>query len=297
MIRVTRNFILISVAFMLLAGCETVLDIHLDAVPKLAIISHLNPENPDGQHVYVYATLSPSDSSKFYTPEDLVVDVTEVESAEVIRLDTAFYEGKITYRIPPGFLKAGYTYSITAFAPGFEIVQARTIIPKPSTIRDLSVHDINIQQSGAHEFKRIIRYQLSFNIDHYESNRYYHLVFYNEYKDLPGIYVVNPEPSDDQPYIQHYEYGALIDKLELDENKALTFKFRDWVVNNNDLIRVYVELRSITEAYYKYHSSLTRQLIVRQDPFAEPVSIFNNIEGGYGNFSGFFPNITSSDLP
>lgn len=297
MIRVARNLIPVTAACMLMAGCETVLDIHIDAVPKLAIISHLNPEDPDGQHVYVYATLSPSDSSKFYTPEDLVVDVTEVDTEVSIRLDTSRYEGKVTYRIPPGFLKAGYTYSITAFAPGFEIVQAKTTIPKPSSIKDLSVHDVKIEQSGAHEFKRIIRYQLSFNIDHYESNRYYHLVFYNEYRDLPGIFIVNPEPSDDQPYIQHYEYGVLIDRYDLEENKMITFKFRDWVLNDNDLIRVHVELRSITDAYYKYHSSLTRQLIVRQDPFAEPVTIFNNIEGGYGNFSGFFPNITSSDLP
>ena len=61
--------------------------------------------------------------------------------------------------------------------------------------------------------------------------------------------------------------------------------------------KVYVELRTITQEYYKYHSSLARQLIVRQDPFAEPVTIYNNIEGGYGNFSGFSPDVSSSDLP
>lgn len=280
-----------------MGGCETVLDFELNPVPKLTIISHLNPDNPIGQQVYVYATQSPSDSSKFYTPENLVVDVTEVESQTTMRLERFDTSGKTTFKFPPGFIKAGFTYSITAFAPGFDIVQATTVIPRPSTISNLAITDVKIEQSDAHEFKKIIHYKLTFDINHFESNRYYHLVFYNEYKDLPGVYIVDPEPSDHQPFIQHYEYGVLVDKFDLEEGRPLTFQFKDWEINNNNLIRVYVELRTITEGYYKYHSSLTRQLIVRQDPFAEPVIIFNNIEGGYGNFSGFSPNITSSDLP
>jgi hypothetical protein len=89
----------------------------------------------------------------------------------------------------------------------------------------------------------------------------------------------------------------LVDKHQLAAGLPLQFNFVDWVIQDHDLKRVYVELRTITEEYYKYHSSLARQIIVRDDPFAEPVTIFNNIEGGYGNFSGFSPNISSSDLP
>jgi hypothetical protein len=288
---------LIFSGFLLLTSCETVLDLELHAIPKLTIISNLNPGNPAGQRVYVYASQSPTDSSKFYTPEDLVVNVTEVESNTTFLLDTSIYQGKTTFKFPAGFIKAGYTYSITAFAPGFDIVQATTFIPRPSTISNLEIKDVKIEQSDAHEFKNIIRYKLSFNIDNFESN-YYHLVFYNEYNGLDNLFIVDPEPSDDyQAFIQHYEYGVLIDGQDLEINKPLVFDFQDWEINNNNLIRVYVELRTINEEYYKYHSSLTRQLIVLQDPFAEPVTIFNNIEGGFGNFSGFSSNITSSDLP
>ncbi len=282
---------------MALAACESTLDVQPNPVPKLTIISHLTPDNPASQRVYVYATQSLSDSSNFYTPDNLVVDVTEMESGIVIRLDTTIDQGKIYFEFPAGFLKAGFRYSITAFAPGFDIVQATTVIPKPSSISNLSIQDISIIQSGAHEFKKIIRYKVVFNIDHYESNRYYHLVFYNEYRDQPGFRLIHPEPSDHQHFIRHYDYGVLLDSHDLPEGEPLTFEFQDWVINNNDLIRVYVELRTITEEYYKYQSSLARQLIVRQDPFAEPVTIFNNIEGGYGNFSGFSPNRYSSDLP
>ena len=100
-----------------------------------------------------------------------------------------------------------------------------------------------------------------------------------------------------KPFLPHYDFGILIDREDLTKGEPLTFDFVDYIVSDNELKEVFVELRTITESYYKYHSSLARQLIVRQDPFAEPVTIFNNIEGGYGNFSGFSPEVTSSYLP
>lgn len=284
-------------AFALLAGCETSYDFNLQSIPKLTIVSHLAPGSWEGQRVHVYASLAALDSSNFYIPDNLVVDVTEEETKTTVRLEQITQNGKVYYGFPSDFLKAGNTYSITAFAPGFAIVKATTKIPRPSTISNLSVKDIEIHQSDAHAFKKIIRYNLVFEIDHFENNSYYHLIFYNQYAGLPNTWIVNPEPSDDQPFLQHYDYGVLVDRADLEDNKALTFRFQDWVIDGNELKTVYVELRSITEDYYKYHSSLARQLIIRNDPFAEPVSIYNNIDGGFGNFSGFSPNISSSDLP
>ena len=129
------------------------------------------------------------------------------------------------------------------------------------------------------------------------SSLYYHLFFYNEYAGEPNPAIINPELSDNQTFIHHYAYGVLIDRNDLVEDKPLTFNFVDWSVKGKDLTKVYVELRTITKEYYKYHSSLARQLIVRQDPFAEPVTIFNNIEGGYGNFSGFTQDVAFTDFP
>jgi hypothetical protein len=264
----------------------------------LTIISQVSPNDwADGQQrVYVYASQSPSDSSQFYTPEELVVDVTEIESETTIELGSVLENGKLFYKFPQGFLKSGNTYTISATAPGFESIQATTIIPEPSTISNLTIRNQIIQQSELNEYKKIVRYTVQFNIDHFGSNRYYHLVFYNEYQGVSGLWLINPEPSDNQPFINHYNYGVLIDRNNLVEGRPLIFNFLDWVVNDNSLKRVYVELRTVTADYYKYHSSLARQLIVRKDPFAEPVTIFNNIEGGYGNFSGFNQNVTSSDF-
>ena len=297
-IRFTQIVYGLFASLFLLAGCETSLDFHLHPVPKLTIVSHLSPESWEGRRVHVYATQSAADSSVFYTPDNLVVNVTEVESQVTLKLDSTSSEGKTYFVFPEGFIKSGFTYSITAFAPGFDIVEAITEIPEPSTISSMSVEDVRIEPSSAHEFKKIIHYKVVLNIDHYKTNRYYHLVFSNSYVGLGNTrFILNPEPSDNQPYLSHYDYGVLLDKNDLEEGEPVVFEFKDWVVTGNELNKVYAELRTITEDYYKYHSTLARQLIVRQDPFAEPVIIFNNIDGGYGNFSGYNPKTSSSDLP
>ena len=282
----------------LFSACETNLELRNNNLPKLTIISHLSPNGWEKQRVFVYASQSPLDSSQFITPANLDVEVTELETDYSIRLELTKEGGKSYFEFPKDFLKQGFSYSISAYAPGFESVHATTSIPTPSTISNLSVYDVSFEPSNKNEFKSILRYKIGFNINHFESNRYYHLLFYNKYEGVDSsLIIVDPELSDDQPFLHHYDFGILIDREDLEKGKPLSFEFVDWVVADSELEKVYVELRTITESYYKYHSSLARQLIVRQDPFAEPVTIFNNIEGGYGNFSGFAPDVSSSDLP
>jgi len=295
---VTLRFSLLLLGLLVaLSGCESTLELPVNDNPKLTIVSHLSSSNTTTAKVYVYSSLSASDSSSFHVPDNVEVEVTELETDYSIRLVSMTERGKSYFGFPDNFLKEGFSYTISAFAPGFESIRATTRIPKPSTIANLMIEDFSIEPSTKNEFKNIVRYKVVFDINHFESNQYYHLVFYNQYDSLPNAYLVDPELSDDQPFLHHYEFGILVDKEDLVTGKPLSFEFVDWVVGNHALKRVYVELRTITQEYYKYHSTLARQLIVRNDPFAEPVTIFNNIEGGFGNFSGFSPDVVSSNLP
>jgi hypothetical protein len=294
--RYISRYAFIAILAFGLASCESYLEWPANVVPRLTIISHVSPGNWEVDNIYVYSSKSPLDSSQFYSPYNIRVKVTEIESETSLILDSIREGNKVHFDIPTGFLKAGHSYSIEASAPGFEPVHAATKIPEPSTITDLTIKDVEIEASTKNEFKNIVRYTVEFNIDHQDYNKYYHLVFYNRYADSDGLFPIDPEFSDDQPFIRHYAYGVLINRDDL-PNGALSFNFVDWVVEDGELKTVYVELRSISEEYYKYHSSLARQVIIRQDPFAEPITIFNNIDGGYGNFSGFSPAISFSNLP
>jgi len=281
----------------LFVGCQSTLDWSLPSLPKLTIIAHPSTNNKDSTKVYIFSSLSPLDSNLFYTPSKLEVEVTELESEISYKLDSVRQGNKLYFTFPPNFLKEGFQYSIKAFAPGFEPVHATTEIPQPSKITDLEVRDVKIQPSNVNDFKNILHYKVRFNIDHYPTNWYYHVIFYNVYGDDPRRFLVEPEPSDEIPFIRNYEFGILIDRHDIEAGQPLEFNFIDWSIKNSDLKTVFVELRSITPDYYKYTLTLAKQVLVRQDPFAEPIPIFNNIEGGYGNFSGFSPNVVSSAVP
>ena len=48
-----------------------------------------------------------------------------------------------------------------------------------------------------------------------------------------------------------------------------------------------VVLRTTTEEYYNYHYTRDLQASVESNPFAQPVQVFDNIEGGLGVFAGY----------
>jgi len=58
---------------------------------------------------------------------------------------------------------------------------------------------------------------------------------------------------------------------------------------------IFVEWRTLSEQFYRYHLSLSRQ--GSNLPFSDPDAVFNNIEGGYGNFSGYAVSLDTVLIP
>ena len=50
---------------------------------------------------------------------------------------------------------------------------------------------------------------------------------------------------------------------------------------------LHVLLRTTTEEYYNYNYTRDLQASVESNPFAQPVQVFDNIEGGLGIFAGY----------
>lgn len=51
--------------------------------------------------------------------------------------------------------------------------------------------------------------------------------------------------------------------------------------------RLYVVLRTVTEDYYQYNYTRDLQASVENNPFAQPVQLYDNIDGGLGIFAGY----------
>ena len=58
-------------------------------------------------------------------------------------------------------------------------------------------------------------------------------------------------------------------------------------------IKFYVKLYSLSEDNYKYRLSYGKFIESGNNPFAEPVQVYNNIDGGYGIFGGEVVSIDS----
>jgi hypothetical protein len=54
---------------------------------------------------------------------------------------------------------------------------------------------------------------------------------------------------------------------------------------------VRVFLLNVSEEYYKYFTTKSLQEYTNGDPFAQPVQVFNNIEGGLGIFAGYSQSV------
>lgn len=72
------------------------------------------------------------------------------------------------------------------------------------------------------------------------------------------------------------------------QNDTLLIAIDDYAkVTFRDFNTIYIEVKSITEDYYLYQKSVKDQAYSRNDPFAEPVPIYTNIQNGIGIFTAY----------
>ena len=149
-----------------------------------------------------------------------------------------------------------------------------TIINEPETT-EIIVDDINT-------------YELNLNLAELPENIFYHLKAYileNGRKTfLKTKEIKNGNAASFQ--LTHMD-GMLIDYKQLDNSGNLHY-----VVQSNNLLNtnpssIYLLVKTVPEAYYKFQKSLTIQKETQQGPFDAPVPTFTNIEGGQGIFVAY----------
>lgn len=214
-------------------------------------------------------------------------------------------------RIRPYFVTPTFTplpsttYTIRVEAPGFETVEARSFIPEPVKISKLAVSNVDSRLDSANQ-RRIYSYDLYVNFDDPKSEtNYYHLNVFQEvflYNISPrGDTLINGRTLerinfevDDERVITDEIIGGVLLKDNPFEEGVRVRGVIDIVPAYEDLGKVFVELRTVTEEYYLYYTTYSRQQNQVEGPFNDPVIIFNNIENGHGHFVGY--NITQDSV-
>ncbi len=296
-----RCLTMISGALLLTAAtCERPVDLDLEQPsPRLVIISNFTV----GQEVTVLVSRSRSvllqDDPEYL--RGAVVEIYEDEAfLETLKLiepgeKPPFYATTTTQT------EAGKTYTLTVAAPGFDQVSATSVIPAPIPIQSLEAADLTSRQvpeTGQQEIS--YRVELGFQDPPGQSN-YYQLRFYQqilEYHNAEGDTIITGgflrpiefnTAGDNNTMTTYFDGGILFEDTGFDGRPATySFRLNTTIFPETQLLgKLYAELWAVSEEYYHFHRSLSRQQNSSGSPFSEPVIIFNNVENGAGVFAGY----------
>ena len=282
------------------ATCERPVDLDLDIPPpRLVIVSNFTP----GEKVQVQVSKSQNILDESPAEYLATADVGIYQDGKLIeRLDLVIDPAGRTppYYITPTFEpEPAITYTIKAEAEGFEPAMAHSFIPAPVAIGEFSVSEVMVGP-GPNSYQETYSYQvfLSFEDPDDEVN-YYHLNFYQEVfsymnseagdtiildKKLEPVQFDGLNGTD---FIRSFLGGGIL----LKDNPfadGVSFSFSLSISPEFEFLgKVFAELRTVSEEYYLFHTSISRSQNQSDGPFTNPVAIFNNVENGHGVFAGY----------
>lgn len=179
-------------------------------------------------------------------------------------------------------------YRLEASAPGLGSVYAEQRMPRQVEIASVKVEKEGAVSEGGEKADEI---QIQFTDPAGEDNYYAVRVdFLTKISFQPGDTVEYIYPlftsTLDQIVQQGREYEHLFSGQSFDGNRYTLSLYTEYGIDFGDPnARVRVYLFSLSREAYLYDLSLRQYSDTADNPFAEPVTVFSNIEGGYGIFA------------
>ncbi|MBD2699719.1 DUF4249 domain-containing protein [Spirosoma sp. BT702] len=242
---------------------------------------------PSNEFAYVYgATVTLSDGVKTVTLRDSTPKI-------------GFGGSKLFYRIRASELPivAGKTYTLKASAFGVSEVTATCTVPVPVALEQVLIDSaLNTDFSdGRKNYSVRLRWR-----DAAGQANFYRIAGNNEY---PQRFTFRPSPNAPPRdtlvlYTSswYFDNGYLLTDLGRDGQEMISERARLASTSTfNNGVWTYTApsgkleayLLNVDENYYRYHDAIERQNQVRDNPFAEPVLISSNIQGGFGCFGAY----------
>ena len=296
-------FLLLSLFILSASTCEEEVDLSINtSSPKLVINSTFSPNHVF--EVLVSKTQGIFEENAYQDIEDATVQIYHGD--KLIERLSLINAVSPSYYIGNSFPEAGKNYTIKINTPSLPAIEASNKIPKKVAIASVNVTGVQeknlaIIGPGGENKEYLFTVKTTIN-DPEDGRNYYHLNFYIEAIEyhitgtdttkivLPAFGPLGlKDPIDSSPAVPFLLEGALIkDQSFNGQRQSFSFNLTYQLDASKELIgNVIVELRSISKEYYLYHSSLHRHIQAQKSSFSEPVIVFNNIENGYGIFSGY----------
>jgi hypothetical protein len=293
--RITKYILLLGAVLIVASSCEKIIDIDIpEGERKIVVNGLISPDN----HVTINLSrsLSVLEENNFVFLE--TADVTLSESGtEVGKLS---YLGSGFYTLPNYLPVAGSEYTLTVDYAGLQSVSAKAMIQNPIEFGPIDTTSIFDEWGGSS-----LEIDFSF-IDPSETNYYAigvnasHKVFNWETMTYDDSIVSYPAG------FRFLESGDGLQGLLLEDGATTYFGdkvfFSDDLFNGKrfdvslgmwkgfygaDTVNIEVFLEHVSEPYYYYAVSSGKYNQTNGNPFSEAVSVYTNIENGFGIFSAY----------
>lgn len=271
------------VFLLVLSGCEVVVDVNIPFDHSSLVVNSLfNPDSVFNAFVsrdqYILDTL-------IVTP--VIDDALVIVYENNVAIDTLNFAGYY-YRSDRKPLP-GVEYEFRVSAPNFEPVSARSTAPAGPSIDDVFIGE-EIYDEGRTTMDIRVRFKDDGAVENFyeitvETVKEYlsgdgSLVHYTDYSLLESDEAYNA--ADDQ--LDRY---SLVWKDILFNGKDADLSFHTIDARVSDAQSLIVRLKTISKDIYQYRSTVEVQDFTSGNPFAQPVSVYNNIQNGFGIVGGF----------
>lgn len=286
------NNILIIILFSIaLISCEKIIDINIDEKDKKIVVNSIISTDSIVK-VNLSKSLNILDNKNAIFLNNAIVNLYE---------NNVFIQ-KLTYTENGNYLANNFypvvnkTYKIEVKSEGLHDVSAQNIIPNKVNINSIdTLYKNNEKFSG-------IEFTINFTDPANQEN--YYLLQTKALVPSDWDYYGNPTnftqqslafQSDDNIVETNLSYGeggvggegiVFSDNLINGQTYPLKINIGFWNFYS-DTNKVYIYLSSISKEFYMYLKSYNANIENRNNPFAEPVQVFENVNDGYGIFAGY----------
>jgi hypothetical protein len=284
-----------------LVGCETVVDIDLpDTESKLTLNCLFSPDST----IKVYVTTSKSyvDPGSITVLGNAVVELTGTDGTSETLTQTNyldFFSFQESYQFQVK-AKAEVEYSIVVSAAGYPAASARATLPEKIAIQELDTS--STVANGYRENQFSVWFSDPSNSINYYEIAVFNLRFLGEQIDGQFYFFPCESPAYAYPSSQDVFGGGSVGLFfddELFNGREYSVKanysaglatclFDEFEKDTNDYSEyVIVELRHLSEDYFKFVKSYNLNAGSGGDPFAQPGNVYENVDNGHGIFAGF----------
>jgi hypothetical protein len=283
----------IVLSILLLSACELIVDIDVPFEnPHLTVNSFFTPDSVWSATVALNRHIL-SDTMLQRIDNALLI-VLDGDTP----IDTLEHKKNGNYRSDTGKPVAGKQYFIRCEAQGYAAVTGRSAIPEPAILTHVII------QTTSTNFGNTSLIRIKFPDDPLVKN-YYQLFVQAEYESIDRetgektFYYndVSLESADPDIYSQSIRiHNSFLIKDVLFNGKEAELVYKsEYGLYGNAGIRVL--LRTVSEDFYKYKSTALVQEETSDNPFAQPVNVYKNIENGFGIFAGYSTSVYQERNP